>query len=185
MGREGESGDVSAPTLRTARLELRAVRTDDAAVLHDIFTQPGVRQFLFDDQVLQRQDTDRLVESWLNRNAWVIHRPIEGDRIGAIALTPIGAATARYQPTLADSVELVIAIAEQSWGWGIAVEAGTAVVAHGFDTMGLDRIVAVVDLPNTRSHLLMKRLGFLPREESDGPKYLMRGYEALRKSVSK
>ena len=173
---------MTAPTLRTARLELRAVRADDAAVLHDIFTQPGVRKYLFDDHVLARHETDRLVANWLNRDAWVIQRLTEGDRIGAIALTPIGAATAHYQPALANSIELVIAVAEQSWGWGLAVEAGNAVMAHGFETMGLDRIAAVVDLPNTRSHLLMKRLGFVPGAESDGPKYRMQGYEAVQRA---
>jgi len=173
---------VTAPTLETPRLELRAIRTDDAAALHDIFTQAGVRRFLFDDHLLMRRETDRLVRSWLNQNAWVIRRRDDVRLIGMAALTPVSAATAQYQPGLVDGIEFVIALGEPDWGWGAAIEAGQAVMTYGFDGMNLSRIVAVADLPNTRSHLLLKRLDFEPRQESDGPKYRMRGYEALRRS---
>jgi len=51
-----------------------------------------------------------------------------------------------------------------------------------FDYGAGQYVVASVDLPNERSHRLMARLGFAPCGESDGPKYRVRNYEALRRS---
>ncbi len=44
-------------------------------------------------------------------------------------------------------------------GVGFATEAAGAVVDYGFDTIGLNRIIATTDCRNTRSVALMKRLG--------------------------
>ena len=48
-------------------------------------------------------------------------------------------------------------------GNGLATEAARAVIDYGFDTLGLNRIIATTDCRNLRSLALMKRLGM--REE--------------------
>ena len=59
-----------------------------------------------------------------------------------------------------DSAEFGIAIGERAlWGQGVARRAGEALIAHA-GTLGITRLSALVHAPNTRSHALMRRLGF-------------------------
>ena len=150
-------------------MKLRAVTVADGDALHAIFTQPGVRKFLFDDILLTREQTQAHVEAATTHDAWAI---CEDDQVvGFVSLRPTG-----------EDVELMVAIGEQCWGRGLAYEASAVALRHGFAVRSRKRILAAVDLPNERSHKLVIRLGFTPIGESDGPKYRLRHYEALRRS---
>jgi [ribosomal protein S5]-alanine N-acetyltransferase len=149
---------------------LRPVELGDGDALHAIFTEPGVRQYLFDDILLTRQETEKHIEAALTHDAWVVE--LDGAVVGFTSLRPAGS-----------DRELMIAISERCWGRGVAFDAARAAMRHGFEVLKLDRILAGVDLPNRRSHRLMARLGFRPTGETDGPKYRARTYEALRPSA--
>jgi ribosomal-protein-alanine N-acetyltransferase len=150
-------------------VRLRAIQSSDGDALHTIFTEPGVRRFLFDDAVLTREQTQAHVDAATGPHAWVICD--SHGVVGFVSLRLTG-----------EDRELMIAIAEGIWGRGLAHDAAVAAMRHGFEQLGLKRILATVDLPNGRSHKLMNRLGFMPIGESDGPKYRLRHYEALRRS---
>ena len=47
------------------------------------------------------------------------------------------------------------------WRRGFATEAVQAVIAHGFETLGLDRITADVDPDNAASLAMLIKLGFV------------------------
>ena len=149
---------------------LRPTAPSDADSLHVIFIEPGVRQYLFDDILLTREETQKHVEVALAHDAWVVE--LDGSIVGFTSLRPVG-----------NDRELMIAISERCWGRGVAFEAARAALRHGFDVLKLDRILAGVDLPNQRSHRLMARLGFMATGETDGPKYRARRYEVRRPSA--
>ena len=151
-------------------LALRPVELGDGDALHALFTEPGVRQYLFDDILLTREDTQKHVEAALTHDAWIVE--LDGLVVGFTSLRPVG-----------NDRELVIVVSERCWGRGVAFQAARAAMNHGFDVLKLDRILAGVDLPNDRSHRLMARLGFAPTGETDGPKYRARSYEARRPSA--
>ncbi len=144
-------------------ISLRAVETVDGGALHAIFTEPGVRRFLFDDVLLMPAETQRHVEAACEHGAWAILR--EGQVVGLVSL----------RPTAGDR-ELIVALSERHWGGNIAFEAAQQAMRHGFDGLSLCRILATVDLPNDRSHRLMARLGFRATGEGEGPKYRFRTY---------
>jgi RimJ/RimL family protein N-acetyltransferase len=150
-------------------IELRAVEAGDGDALHGIFTEPGVRRFLFDDVLLTREATQRHVEAAVSHGAWVVC--YGGKIVGLVSLRPTDIGR-----------ELMIMLSERCWGRGLAFEAAQAAMRYGFDVLSLDRILASVDLPNERSHRLMLRLGFRACGDSEGPKYRLRNYEALRRS---
>ncbi|HYD05068.1 MAG TPA: GNAT family N-acetyltransferase [Reyranella sp.] len=147
-------------------ITLRAVEEADGDALHAIFTEPGVRQYLFDDVLLTRAETQAHVEAAVAHGGWVILQ--DGEVSGLTSLRPTG-----------EDRELMIAISERQWGRGVAFAAAQAAMRHGFETLRLPRILAAVDLPNARSHRLMERLGFVPMGEVDGPKYRACTYVAL------
>ena len=150
---------------------LRAVELADGDALHAIFTEPGVRQYLFDDELLTRAETEQHVRAAIAQAAWVILQ--DGEIIGLTSLRPTG-----------DDSELMIVIGERHWGSGVAFAAAQAAMRHGFEVLKLRRILAAVDLPNERSHRLIERLGFLPMGEVDGPRYRARTYIAVNAAAS-
>ncbi|HSI02255.1 MAG TPA: GNAT family N-acetyltransferase [Reyranella sp.] len=152
-------------------LNLRPVESTDGDALHAVFTEPGVRRYLFDDVLLTRAETQAHVEAACEHGAWVILR--DGAVAGLVSLRPVGGER-----------ELVIVIAQRHWGTGLAFAAAAAAMCHGFKVLGLSRIAAAVDLPNERSHRLMLRLGFVPTGEGDGPKYRHRTYVAVSAAAS-
>ena len=62
-----------------------------------------------------------------------------------------------------DDIEIAWRLAREHWGHGYATEAAAAWLAHGFATLGLDRVISVTDRepPNVRSIAVMRRLGMV------------------------
>jgi RimJ/RimL family protein N-acetyltransferase len=149
-------------------IALHAVESADGDALHAIFTEPGVRRFLFDDIELTRAETQEHVDKARAHGAWTIRQ--DDGIVGLVALRPVGA-----------DRELIIALTERCWGSGAAAQAAREAMRHGFEVLALERLLATVDLPNERSHRLMARLGFQATGTGEGPKYRFRTYEVLRK----
>jgi len=82
---------------------------------------------------------------------WWAALPAEGSGVlGGFILRP-----APYD----DSVELGYHLAHAAWGRGLATEGAAALLRHGFATLALPRITAVVHADNAPSHAVVKRLG--------------------------
>lgn len=56
--------------------------------------------------------------------------------------------------------ELVYALAFDAWGRGLGTELAKAVVAYGFDRLGLEEVHATVAAGNTGSLAVMAKIGF-------------------------
>ena len=140
--------------LETARHRLRPITLDEKAELHALWTDPAVRRWLFDDEVIATEDVDELIAKSDARVAqgmghWTIRAKSDGRLIGSAALQPIEG----------DGVELIYLLARSEWGRGHASEASRAILDHAFGTHGLDQVIAQADVSNTASIALMKRLG--------------------------
>jgi ribosomal-protein-alanine N-acetyltransferase len=70
---------------------------------------------------------------------------------------------AHFQP----AVEIGWRLAATHWGRGYATEAARAVLAHGFERLGLREIVSFTTTENVRSRHVMEKLGMrrLPGED--------------------
>jgi RimJ/RimL family protein N-acetyltransferase len=168
------------PRFVTARLRLAPAGDEDVDALWALWTDPQVRQFLWDDEIIDRErarstvrDSAALASRGLG--LWTIELADDGALVGCAALVPVGTA-ADYFPTIAGAVEPLIALAPTHWGRGYASEALTTLVAYAADTLRLDRVVAVADVPNAASDRLLRRTGFVFCAETDGPRYRLRHY---------
>jgi RimJ/RimL family protein N-acetyltransferase len=81
---------------------------------------------------------------------WAIEERDGGRVAGAVILKPLGDT---------EEIEVGYHLARDSWGRGIATEAAAGALRHGFTTVGLDRIVAVVNPDNSRSLRVITKLG--------------------------
>jgi [ribosomal protein S5]-alanine N-acetyltransferase len=144
--------------LETERLRLRPVTTDDAALLHAIWTDPGVRRYLWDDIEIPRARADEAVAAnvadWQSREygLWLVHLRSSSEPIGFCGLRPAEWCAAP---------ELLFGLLPAHWAQGLATEAACAVLEDAFDRIGLDEIVAAADAPNVASTRVLVRAGMI------------------------
>ena len=152
--------------IQTDRLLLRPLGRDDVDALHRLMTEPGVRKYLLDDEVIPRERTASFVETSI--------ASFDAMGYGLWAVTPKGADTVIgfvgfwlfHEPP---RLELLYGLGEDHWHRGLATEAATAMIHYGFDTLSFDRVEASTDAPNAASVAVMERAGmrFWKRELSN------------------
>lgn len=144
-------------TLETARLRLRPATAADVDAFHALWTDPAVRQFLWDDVVIPRERAEEVVaasvECFETRRfgTWAVIERASDRLVGFAGLRSAGADGAE--------VELLYGLSPAYWGRGLATEAARAVLRYGFRALGLGRIVAATDAPNRASVRVMEKLG--------------------------
>lgn len=155
------------PSLETARLRLRPCRQDDIDVLHQIWTDPGVRKYVWDDQIIGRQQAAEVVETSMAQfqqqgdGIWVMMPSQQETRIGFCGFWLF------HQPA---QLELLYGLVPTHWNTGLATEATRALLRFGFEERGFTTITASTDAPNTASIRVMEKIGmrFHKRELSNG-----------------
>lgn len=153
--------------LRTARLVLRPIAPADRGALHRLWTDPGVRRYLWDDRVIELARVDEVIV----RSA----ASFAGEGFGLFALREPGGAellgaVGIYRLAAGLEPELIYSLAPACWGRGLASEASRAVIADAFGRLGFARVLARTDTPNRASIEVMRRLGmqYLGEREEDG-----------------
>jgi ribosomal-protein-alanine N-acetyltransferase len=133
------------------------VSNRDANDLHARFISPAVRRFLWDNRVIAPDRTlDIIAESarlfaQQGCGLWIVTRhEAPNEAMGFTGLWHF-----RDPPQL----ELLFGIAERWWGQGLATESARAVVRYAFDRLGLERVDASTDVPNTASIRVLEQLG--------------------------
>ena len=141
--------------LTTPRLVLRTFRRDDLPHYAALNAHPEVVRYL--GGALTRQHSDEIAE-WAQQvyaeegiGLLAVERREDGVFLGMCGL--------HHQESYPDDVEVAWRFAYEHWGNGYATEAATAWLDHGFDTLGLPRIISITDTPNERSLAVMRRLG--------------------------
>ncbi len=153
--------------IETARLRLRPYTGDDLDALHRLFTDPGVRRYLLDDEVVGRdfveheiKETRALFEKQ-GFGQFAIRFKDEDDVIGFCGYRFFHDPPERH---------LLYGLAPAYWGRGIAAEAARAMIRFGFEACGFDEVIAAADPPNTASFRVMQKAGmtFQKRVDVDG-----------------
>jgi ribosomal-protein-alanine N-acetyltransferase len=168
------------PLLATERLRLEPISMADLDRLHGLLILPDVRRYLCDDAVLSREQVENLMRqaAALAPDGLGLWRLLSADGawIGILGLQPVSAAASEAYPAFAGAVEPLVALHPQAWGKGFAVEALTRAAAYARDDLQLDRLAALVDEPNARSHRLLAQVGFRVAGKGSGPKHPLRAY---------
>lgn len=144
--------------IESDRLALRRIELEDAEFILDLLNQPSFLRFV----------GDRGVRSVGGAREYIRTGPQASyDRFGfGLYLTelkesgiPIGICGLLKRDSLED-VDLGFAFLPQFWSKGYALESASSVTAYARRSLGLQRIVAVVDPSNSASLKLLEKLGF-------------------------
>jgi ribosomal-protein-alanine N-acetyltransferase len=154
-------------SFETERLRLRPLTPDDVDDLHRLWVEPGVRRYLWDDEVIPRERVAAIVEesvaSFESRGygLWAVS-PLAGE-----ALLGFCGFWLFHEPP---RLELLYGVAPAHWNRGFATEAARAVMRYGFEELSFERVEASTDAANAASARVMERIGmtFWKRELTDG-----------------
>jgi ribosomal-protein-alanine N-acetyltransferase len=150
--------------LETKRLTLRPVTSDDHGALHALFTQPGVRRYIFDNVVIPPQQTADIIQKSVTAFAeryfglWLARLNESAESRETGALIGFGAFWFFRDPP---ELELLYGVADNSVGHGYGREIARAVMAYGFETLKMPTIRASTDASHTASRRLLEDLGFV------------------------
>ena len=143
-------------TITTERLALKPVAPADHATLHSLFTEPGVRRIIFDDQIIPPEQTTAIIatsETLFHTHAfglWLA-RMKDDAAIGFGGLWYF-----REPPEL----ELLYGVGDAHGKRGYAREIARAIVAYAFDTLKMTEVCASTDPSHSSSRRLLEDLGF-------------------------
>jgi RimJ/RimL family protein N-acetyltransferase len=133
-----------------------------------INADPEVMRHLGGADPMPREESDdssrRIAAHWdaYGFGLWAASRRDTGEMIGFVGLChPL------WWPAMNARVEIGWRLARDAWGSGYATEGGRAALRTGFDTLGLEEIVAFVHPANERSLAVTRRLGM--EEEAELP----------------
>src|SRR5512141_876389 len=151
-------GAEQVHALETPRLVLRLLTLDDAPFILTLLNEPSWIRFIGDKGVRTEDDARAYL-----RNGPLAMYARHGLGLLLVELkparVPIGMCGLIKRDVLAD-VDVGFALQPAYWQGGYAFEAASAVLRHGCEVLGLERIVAITSPDNERSVKLLERLGF-------------------------
>ena len=136
--------------LETPRLILRRFERGDLAALAALYADPEIRRY-FPEGTLKERETAEELDWFLDGHPddprlglWATIEKASGAFIGRCGLLP-------WEIAGCHEVEIAYLLDRRWWGRGLATEAARGLVAHGFDTLGLTRLIALIDAENAAS----------------------------------
>lgn len=142
--------------IETERLRLRPLGAGDRDDLHHLFTDPDVRRYLWDDEVLPVEQTWVVIAESLRRfeadgtGLWAVHLRHRAPLAGFGGYWPF------HDPP---RLEILFGLAPVHWGRGLATELARALLRYGFEELGLERVDGSADAPNAASLRVMEKAG--------------------------
>ncbi len=136
--------------IETTRVRLRPLTPADLDVLHQLWTHPRVRKYLWDSEVILPEQTASVIKTSTGLftekgfGLWGVTPQAANDLIGFA-----GYWFFRDPPEL----ELLYGIAADHWGRGLATEAARALVRYGFEQLDF------TDAPNVASVRVLEKAG--------------------------
>lgn len=140
----------------TARLEFRSWGAEDTALAEALWCDAEVTRYfggaMTPEQAHQRLEIERERERRMGFQYWPMFLRETGEFAGCAGL--------RQWQMDAEVIEAGVHVMRSAWGLRLGEEALRAVLAYGFETLGLPRIVAGHGIGHDNSQRLLERVGF-------------------------
>lgn len=136
---------------------MREITRADIDDLARLDSDPEVMRYIADGRTASREDVERSIPRvmrtyalWPGLGTWYAARRDSGAFIGWF--------TFKYVPKTVE-VEVGYRLLRDAWGQGFATEGATACVRHGFESLGLYRIIGVTHPENVASQRVLLKAG--------------------------
>jgi RimJ/RimL family protein N-acetyltransferase len=154
MSRKVPAGNT--PMLETERLLLRPLSADEVGPLHRISNEPNVRLHLWDNEQVSEATIKGLIAQ--------SDRMFSKERIGVFGVRMRGREDLLgfcgfVRLSSMQEPELWYELTQKAWGRGLATEAAWECVRYAFEEVGMERVIAGADTPNSASLRVIEKLG--------------------------
>nr|WP_026022978.1 GNAT family N-acetyltransferase [Paenisporosarcina sp. TG20] len=143
--------------VKTGRLLIRYINTEDAKFMLDLFNEPDWIKYI-GDRGIRTKDA---MKTYIEDGPMTMYKEY-GIGLYAVELKekgiPIGICGLIHRDFLKD-VDLGFAFLSKYWGKGYAYEATNAILKYGAEELGYRRVVAFTSLTNDKSANLLLKLG--------------------------
>jgi ribosomal-protein-alanine N-acetyltransferase len=152
---------MQLPSIATQRLVLRPVLREDVDALHELWTTPEVRRYLWDGVVIEREIVEHVVDLHLTAaerhsiGYWALHLH---STAASVRVSIAGFCGFRFIDDTPE-IELMYALKAEHWGQGLATEAALAAIEYLWRSTTFQLIYARTDPPNEQSVRVMQRIG--------------------------
>ena len=142
--------------LETGRLVLRPLSADEVDPLHCISNEPMVRLYLWDDQPVSEATIKGLIahsdRMFSKENVGLFGVRLRGreDLLGFCGFVCLEGM---------EEPELCYELTQKMWGRDIATQAAQACLRYAFEEVGMERVIAGAEAPNTTSLRVIQKLG--------------------------
>lgn len=147
--------------IETERLFIREIRDEDERGLFELDADPDVHRYL-GNQPVKTMEEIRKVIAFIQRQyqengigRWAVIEKSTGNFIGWTGLKRM---TVQVNNHL-NYYDLGYRFIKKYWGKGYATETAIATLIHGFKTMNLEAIYAMVDIENHASRRVLEKVG--------------------------
>lgn len=140
--------------LTTDRLSIRPFALADRRAMQAIYDEPEVMRFID----TRGEDPSTWVEGYVAHQRlhdygfWAVEDRVTGELIGEAGFGPLDG--------VGPELELGYLLRREAWGRGLATEVARVCMAAAFDGLGLEEVVAVVDVGNDASLRVLRKVGF-------------------------
>lgn len=152
--------------IETERLALRRLTMGDLDALADIYSDTDVRKY-FPEGTLTYEQTKEELEWIINVyygqygfGLWATTEKESNEFIGRCGLIPW---TIDGRP----EVEVAYLLAKEHWRRGLGTEAARAILAYGFETLHLSRLICLIDPGNEASAKVAIKIGMSLEREAE------------------
>ena len=155
-------------TIETERLLIRPITQDDLPWLVEMRSPDAVNRYMGGPKMQNAESLTERMKFYLASiekfgfGFSVMSLKSNGEKIGTSGLVPLAGT---------DEIEIGYNLSEKYWRQGYGYECAMAWLRYGFETAGLERIVAVAHPDNTGSWRIMEKCGM--RFEKTGRHYEM------------
>lgn len=144
--------------LETDRLILRRLTRADLDDLYALYRDPEVRKYFPEGALTYeqtREELDWFIEVYYGEygfGLWAAIHKATGEFIGRCGLIP-------WTLEGRSEVEVAYMLAKAYWGQGLGTEAARAIRDYGFEQLGFDRLICLIDAGNRASIRVAEKIG--------------------------
>ncbi len=153
--------------IATDRVILKELTLDQIDHLVDLDSDPAVMHFITDGEIRPREHHLAAIPKLLKYSEenpglglWTAYLKETGEFMGWYILKHL---------LETGEIEIGFRLKRKFWGQGYSTEVGKVLLTHGFETIGLTRVIAITRPDNFASQAVIKKIGL--REEGTGTFY--------------
>lgn len=150
--------------IETERLKLCPFESTDLDLLHKTFTDPFVRKYLWDDEIITVEQTQEILlanEQKYNNNKWGLWKVMHKNDNSYVGFAGLWIFFDEAQP------QLLYGVLPGKSKAGYATEASRAMIDYAFEMLKFDYLIASCDTLHIDSRKVCERLGMKHIKDED------------------